>query len=467
MGYAKPSPTIPKATAMPQRTTEYLPFSSPPGRQIQADFSGGEFTSDAGLLLLREADRNLELISALDRVIPDPRQPNLILHPQRTLLAQRIFGIAAGYEDLNDHQYLRDEPFWQILTDHPGPKEAPQLASPPTLCRLENRVNRQTLWEMAKVLVNTFINSYAIPPTHLTLDLDATDIEIHGHQERRFFHGYYDSHCFLPLYIFSGSRLLVAYLRPSNRDASFHVRAILKLLIRRLREAWPEVQITIRGDSGFCRWRLMRWCDHNGIWYIFGLARNAVLERLAGPLTAMVEEYSRSDGRSYRTYERCYYGAGTWDRERRVIIKAEYLGGPNPKSNSRFVVTNLPGDARELYECVYCERGDMENRIKEQFQVNANRMSCHDFLANQFRLLLSAAAYILDEYVRRVGLVGTELERAEVRTIRTSLFKIIAWVKKTARRVVVKMAGNYRFIDLFKSVLNRIISIRSTVTATG
>jgi hypothetical protein len=349
---------------MPQRTTNRLPFSSPPGREIHADFSGGDFTPDAGLLLLREADRNLDLISAFDRVIPDPRHPNLILHPQRTLLAQRIYGIAAGYEDLNDHQYLRDDPFWQTLIDHPSPEESPQLASPPTLCRLENRVTRESLWEIGKVLVNTFINSYAIPPTYLTLDLDATDVEIHGHQERRFFHGYYNSHCFLPLYIFSGTRLVVAYLRPSSRDASFHVRSILKLLIRRLREVWPEVRITIRGDSGFCRWRLMRWCDHNDIRYILGVARNPVLERKAASLTAMVEERQRSDGRSYRTYDWCHYSADTWDRERRVIMKAEYLGGSTPKSNPRFVVTNLAGDARELYEQVYCERGNIRNKVR-------------------------------------------------------------------------------------------------------
>ncbi len=452
---------------MTQRTTPPLPFTSTRRREIHADFSGGNITSDAGTLLLREADRNLGLIAALDRVIPDPRNPDLITHPQSTLLAQRIFGIAAGYEDLNDHQHLRDDPLWQILTDHPGPDNHPQLASPPTLCRLENRISRHTMVQMATVLVDSFIGSFAVPPERLTLDLDATDFEIHGHQEGRFFHGYYDSYCFLPLYIFCGSQLLVAYLRPSNCDVSMHVRAILKLLIARLRAVWPNVRINIRGDSGFCRWRLMRWCDHHDVRYILGLARNPVLERLAAPLSGMVEDYHRADGRSYRSYEWCYYGAQSWDRQRRVIIKAEYLAGSAPKSNPRFVVTNLPGDAQELYEQVYCERGEMENRIKEQGQLFADRTSCHVFEANQFRVLLAAAAYVLDEYVRRVGLIGTEMEHAEVRTIRLRLFKIGAWVQKTARRIVVRMASSYVWIELFQRVVERLTSQRPRLIPSG
>jgi hypothetical protein len=445
---------------MTQCSTPPLPFTSSHRREIHADFSGGVITSDAGTLVLREADRNLGLIAALDRVIPDPRHPELIVHPQATLLAQRIFGIAAGYEDLNDHQRLRDDPLWQILTDHPGSDTHPQLASPPTLCRLENRISRRTTMNMAAVVVDTFIASFAVPPQHLMLDLDATDFEIHGHQERRFFHGYYDSYCFLPLYIFCGSQLLVAYLRPSQCDASLHVRAILRLLVARLRAAWPTVKITIRGDSGFCRWKLMRWCDRNDISYFLGLKRNPVLERKAEVLSRMVEDYNRADGRSYRTYEWCHYRAGTWDRERRVIIKAECLSGMPPKNNPRFVVTNVPGDAQELYEQVYCERGEMENRIKEQGQLFADRTSCHVFVANQFRVLLAAAAYVLVDHVRRVGLSGSELANAEVRTIRLRLFKIGAWVQKTVRRIVVKMSSSYVWRELYERVVERLTNWR-------
>jgi hypothetical protein len=445
---------------MTQCSTPPLPFTSSRRREIHADFSGGDITSDAGTLVLREADRNLGLIAALDRVIPDPRHPGLIVHPQSTLLAQRIFGIAAGYEDLNDHQRLRDDPLWQILTDHPGTDKHPQLASPPTLCRLENRISRRTTMNMAAVVVDTFIASFAVPPQHLMLDLDATDFEIHGHQERRFFHGYYDSYCFLPLYIFCGSQLLVAYLRPSDCDASLHVRAILRLLVARLRAAWPAVKITIRGDSGFCRWKLMHWCDRNDIRYFLGLKRNPVLERKAEVLSRMVEDYNRTDGRSYRTYEWCHYRAGTWDRQRRVIIKAECLGGITPKSNPRFVVTNVPGDAQELYEQVYCGRGEMENRIKEQGQLFADRTSCRVFVANQFRVLLAAAAYVLVDHVRRVGLSGSELANAEVRTIRLRLFKIGAWVQKTVRRIVVKMSSSYVWQELYERVVERLTNWR-------
>lgn len=452
---------------MTQRITHPLPFTSARRREIHADFSGGDITSDAGMLLLREADRNLGLIAALDQVIPDPRHPAFTIHPQATLLAQRIFGIAAGYEDLNDHQRLRDDPLWQILTDHPGSDEHPQLASPPTLCRLENRISRHTLTRMAAVLVDTFIASFAAPPQYLTLDLDATDFEIHGHQERRFFHGYYDSYCFLPLYVFCGDRLLVAYLRPAKNDAAKHVRAILRLLVARLRAAWPQVRITIRGDSGFCRWKLMRWCDRHGIGYILGLARNSVLEGLAEPLTRMVEDYHRLRGGNYRAYDWSYYAAATWDRPRRVIIKAEYLGGGTPKSNPRFVVTNLPGDAQELYERVYCERGEMENRIKEQGQLFANRTSCHVFVANQFRVLLAAAAYVLVEHVRRVGLAGTEMEAAEARTIRLRLFKIGAWVHRTVRRVVVRMSSGYPWQELYTRVASRLSSRGPEIIPTG
>jgi hypothetical protein len=266
---------------MTECTATPLPFSRAKRRALQADFSGGVLTSDAGALLLREADRRLGLLDALDHALPDPRDPDLIAHPQRCLLAQRIFGIACGYEDLNDHQRLRDDPLWQTAVDHPGPDDAPQLASPPTLCRLENRVRRADLVRMAAALVECFIASHATPPEELVLDFDATDDPVHGRQENRFFHGYYDGYCFWPLYVTCGDHLLVAYLRPSNIDAALHSRAILKLLVQRLRQAWPGVRLVVRADSGFCRRRLMRWCDRHGVDYLPGLAKNAVLQRQA------------------------------------------------------------------------------------------------------------------------------------------------------------------------------------------
>jgi hypothetical protein len=432
-----------------------VPFASPKRRNLVADFSGGVITSDAGALLLRQADRQLGLLDALDRVIPDPRHPEFIVHPQRALLAQRIFGIACGYEDLNDHQQLRDDPLWQAVTDHPGPDDVPELASPPTLCRLENRVQRRTLFDIAAVLVEQFIQAQATPPEELILDFDATDDPVHGHQEKRFFHGYYDRYCFLPLYVMCGDHLLVAYLRPSNIDPALHTGAILKLLVKRLRQAWPNVRIIFRGDSGFCRHRLMNWCERNNVHYLLGLARNPILQRHAAVWQAQVEEQHRADGHAHRVFGEFTYAAATWSRERRVIAKAEHLVGD--KANPRFVVTNLTGDARVLYEDVYCQRGNMENRIKEQqLGLFADRTSCHRFVANQFRVLLAAAAYVLVSHIRRVGLVGTDLERADVGTIRLKLFKIGAWVKRSVRRLVVKMASSYPWQLLFRIVATRL-----------
>jgi Transposase DDE domain group 1 len=441
-----------------------LPFSSAKRRKIEADFCGGVLTSDAGALLLREADRQLGLIDALDRAIPDPRHPDLITHPQRALLAQRIFAIACGYEDLNDHDRLRDDPLWQTATDHPGPDNAPQLASPPTLCRLENRIRRATLVQLAATLVEQFIAAHPTPPAELVLDFDATDDPVHGRQENRFFHGYYDGYCFLPLYVMCGDHLLVAYLRPSNSDASRHTGAVLKLLVQRLRQAWPDVRIVVRADSGFCRWRLMRWCDRHRVSYLLGLAKNAVLQRNAAAWQAEAEQAHRADGQAHRVFGEFTYAAQSWDRPRRVIAKAEHL--PGDKANPRFVVTDLPGDARLLYEQRYCQRGDMENRIKEQqLGLFADRTSCHRFVANQFRVLLAAAAYVLVSHVRRVGLAGTELARAEVGTIRLKLFKVGAWVKRSVRRVVVRLASSYPWQELFAAVARRLAQPRPSTAA--
>jgi hypothetical protein len=441
---------------MTERTRNTAAFSSTTRRQLVAEFSGGSITSDAGLLLLREADRQIGLLDALDAAIPDPRNPDLIAHPQRTLLAQRVYGIACGYEDLNDHQHLRGDPLWQAATDHPGPDDA--LASPPTLCRLENRIARAILVRLAGVLVEQFIASHATPPEHLTLDLDATDDPIHGEQENRFFHGYYDGYCFLPLYVFCGSQLLVAYLRPANVGADRHAAAILKLLVTRLRQVWPGVRITVRGDSGFARWRLMRWCDSHDARYVLGLARNAVLERAAGAWLDQVRTAYAIDGQSHRVFGTLSYAAKSWDRPRRVIVKAEHLRGPDGgKSNPRFLVTNTAGDPRTLYEDHYCPRGDMENRIKEQqLGLFADRTSCHAFRANQFRVLLAAAAYVLVDHIRRTTLAGSELEHAEVGTIRLRLFRVGALVQKTVRRIVIRIASSFPGQDLFRRVAARL-----------
>lgn len=424
-----------------------LLFSSLGSQKVVADFAGGRLTSDAGGLLLREVDRRIGLTSALAGCISDPRDPAKITHELRTLLAQRIFGIALGYEDLNDHQTLRDDPLLAVLTDQRPDPESP-LGSPPTLCRMENTITRVSLVGMSEVFVEQFIASYRRPPRQIVLDFDATHDPVHGQQEGRFFHGFYDCYCFLPLYVFCGDRLLCAYLRPSNIDAARHSRAVLKLLVRRIRQRWPRTRIIVRADSGFCRWKILRFCERNGLGYVIGLARNPVLQRLAEPFMQEAEDRFQRTGAKQRRFHEVHYAAKTWDRQRRVIVKAERLvQGPN----CRFVVTNLHDEPQAIYDGLYTARGEMENRIKEQqLGLFADRTSCRKFLANQFRLLLASAAYVLIEHLRRVGLGGTELAKAQVTTIRLKLFKIAARVVTSVRRVVFHLSSSYPYQPLFR-----------------
>jgi phage terminase Nu1 subunit (DNA packaging protein) len=454
-----------------------LLFSSLGRQKVAADFGGGMLTSDGGGLLLREVDRRLGLIDALAACLTDPRDPARIVHEQRTMLSQRILGLALGYEDLNDHATLRRDPLFAVLAEQRPDPEQP-LASAPTLCRLENRVSRAALWRMQAVLVERFIASFDAPPDELVLDFDATDDPVHGAQEARFFHGFYDGYCFLPLYVFCGDRLLVSYLRPSNIDAALHSRAILKLLVRRLRQAWPHVRIIVRADSGFCRWKLMRWCDRHAVQYVLGLARNAVLEKRAEPFMAAAQTQfealknappDASDANTaassvagarvkVRNFHEFAYAAKSWDRVRRVIVKAEHLPqGPNV----RFLVTNLNNrDPQAVYDGLYTQRGEMENRIKEQqLALFADRTSCHAFAANQFRLLLSSAAYVLVEHLRRTALAETELAQSQADTIRLKLFKVAARVVTSVRRVVLHLSSAYPLAELFTRTLRRLLPL--------
>lgn len=431
-----------------------LLFSPLQSKSVVADFSGGTLTSDAGGLLLREVDRRLGLTGALAKCLGDPRDPAKVRHEQRTMLAQRIFGIALGYEDLNDHDRLRHDPLFALLAEKRPDPERP-LASSPTLCRLENRVERAALWRMSEVLVESFLASFPRPPRELVLDFDATDDPVHGEQEGRFFHGYYDNYCFLPLYVFCEGRLLAAYLRPSRIDGARHSGAILKLLVRRIRARWPRVRILFRGDSGFCRWKMMRWCERRGVFYVIGLARNAVLERRARPwMSQAARAFDRSGGKQRRLGE-ILYGAKTWDRRRRVIVKAERLEkGPN----LRFLVTNLPEiSPAQVYDGLYTARGEMENRIKEQqLDLFADRTSCHRFLSNQFRLLLASAAYVLIEHLRRIGLHGSDLARAQAGTIRLRVLKVAARITLSSRRVFLQISSAYPLRKLFARLLARL-----------
>jgi len=423
---------------------ESFSFPSFDRRKIEASFGGGDVSSDGGVMLLRAADRRLGLVEGWDAVLPDPRDPLQITHRQVELLRQRIYGLALGYEDLNDHDTLREDLLWQTAVER-----ATALASSPTLCRWENRADRRAAVEMHRVLVEKFIASFAEPPAELVLDFDATDDPVHGNQEGRFFHGYYGDWCFLPLYVFCGDQLLVAYLRPSNIDPARHAWAILKLLSQRLRVAWPEVKIIVRADSGFCRWKMLQWCDWASIDYIIGLARNTRLEALGEGLMAQAAAAYAQSEQKQRHFAWIEYGAATWDHPRRVIAKAEFgAQGKNP----RFVVSSLEGDPQELYEQVYCARGEMENRIKEQLGLFSDRTSCHGWWANQFRVLLSAAAYTLLEAIRRLGLRESELARAQVGTIRLKLLKIGTVIVRNTRRIRLFFSSAYPNQALFRQV---------------
>ena len=424
-------------------------FPTCKSRKIHVDFNGGEVTSDAGVLLLRQADRKLKLTEDLHRRLNDPRRQASCDHRQIEMLRQRIYALALGYEDLNDHETLRKDVALQTAaqTDQ-------ELASSSTLCRWENRANRETARLIAEWMIERFIRSYKKAPEELILDFDATDDLVHGKQEGRFFHGYYDHYCFLPLYVFCGEQLLVSYLRPSNIDGARHAWAILSLLVKRLRKAWPKAKIIFRGDSGFCRWRMLRWCEKQGVYYIVGLAKNIRLNEMAQPLLDRAKQHYEQTAQKQRLFGEIQYAALTWDRARRVIVKAEHT---EQGSNPRYVVTNLEGDPQKLYDDVYCARGEMENRIKEQqLALFADRTSCTKWWANQFRLLLSSLAYLLLEAIRRLGLKGTELARAQCGTLRLKLLKIGAVIRRNSRRVYFHLSSACPYQSLFFRVARRL-----------
>ncbi len=418
---------------------EFEPFRR---RRVQASFDGGEVSSDGGLLLIRKLERRVGLIEAVARALADPRDPERITHTLEGLLRQRVFGLIQGYEDLNDHATLRTDALMQTACERDS-----ELASAPTLCRLENRASRAAAWAMHEVIVAKFIASFRTPPEELVLDFDATDDPLYGRQEGRFFHGYYDNYCYLPLYVFCGEQLLVAYLRPSKIDESKHAGAILKLLVGRLRAAWPGVRIVLRGDSGFCRRRILAWCERNGVGYCVGLAKNSRLNAMTEWQRARLGRQFAASGLKQRAFAELRYAARTWHAARRVIARLEHSDkGDNP----RYIVTNLPGQAQALYEERYCARGEMENRIKEaQLGLFADRTSCQHFAANQFRLLLSSLAYILTERLRALALAGTEFAQLQAQTLRAKLLKIGAVIVRNTRRVRVMLSSAFPHQGIF------------------
>ena len=436
---------------MPNCTEQSIQFPVFKRRKIEADFKGGDISSDGGVLLLRSIDRQLGLSEAVASVMPDSRRQASCEHNVLNLIQQRLYALALGYEDLNDHQHLRQDIALQTAVDRDT-----VLASSATLCRFENRADKKTAWRIHEVLVDQFVEAFTHPPKRLVLDFDATDDRVHGTQEGRFFHGYYDHYCFLPLYVFCNDQLLVSYLRPSRIDGAKHAWAILSLLVKRLRQKWPKVKVIFRGDSGFCRWRMLRWCERHDVGYIVGIAQNKRLKARIHRRMNQAEQHQQTHGDKVRWFCAFFYGARSWDHPKRVIAKIEVTAlGRNP----RFVVTNLDGDPQQLYEHLYCARGEMENKIKQQqMDLFADRTSCHHWWANQFRLLLSSLAYILIDSIRRLALHGTELARAYAGTIRLRLFKIGAVVLRNTRRVRLLLSSAYPYPELFQLVAHRLDS---------
>ena len=378
------------------------------------------------------------------------------------MISQRVYGLALGYEDLNDHEQLRKDPLFGILA---GREELDKpLAGKSTLNRLElgngqeDRYKKITFWKQGidEVLVSVFVESQETAPKEIILDVDTTDLPLHGKQER-FFHGYYDSYCYLPLYLFCGEHVLCARLRQSNSDAATGSLTEIERIVGQIRVAWPEVKIILRGDSGFCRNELMSWCEGHAVDYVFGLARNQRLRRIIGQqMWEATEQWNRTD-KSARVFTDFLYQTRKvknrgWGRERRVVAKAEHIDG---KENPRFVVTSLDSEqwpAQALYEELYCARGDMENRIKEQFSLFADRVSAETMRANQLRLYFSVMAYVLVSGLRRLGLKATDLAQAQVSTIRTKLLKIGAQIRVTVRKVWISMASSYPWQNLYEQV---------------
>ena len=438
-------------------------FKACGSREIVARFDGGTISSDSGGFLLRETDRRLNLLPRLAGCFLDGRNQARIDHSILEMLSQRIYGLALGYEDINDHEQLRKDPVFGILA---GREELDEpLAGKSTLNRMElgagakDRYKKITFWKDAldELLVKVFIESHDNAPAEIILDVDTTDLPLHGKQEGRFFHGYYDNYCYLPLYIFCGEHVLCARLREANHDAAFGSLQEIQTIVAQIREAWPATKIILRGDSGFCRNQLMSWCENNSVDFVFGLARNRRLRKIIGAQMHAATQQWNQTGKPARVFSEFSYQTkktkkGGWDRERRVVAKAEHIDG---KENPRFVVTSLAGEAwaaQALYEELYCARGDMENRIKEQFSLFADRVSAETMRANQMRLYLSTMTYILVSGLRRLGLKGTELAEAQVSTIRTKLLKIGAQIRVTVRKVWISMASSYPWQKLYQQV---------------
>ncbi|WP_224242438.1 IS1380 family transposase [Hyalangium gracile] len=453
-----------------ERNAKQVEFDSVGRRKWVAAFDGEHISSDGGLALLHRTDQRFGLMKKFAECFKDMRKPELIEHTVEELVRQRVFGIACGYEDLVDHATLRNDPLLAAVVGKAEPQKQ-SLASPSTLNRLELTPEdataearyRKVVYDgpaIENFFVDAFLDAHRQPLKEVVLDLDATDDPIHGTQEGRFFHGYYGNYCYLPLYIFAGDFLLCAKLRTSDADAAAGSLEQVQRIVSRLRERWPTTRILLRADSGFARDELMTWCEHNGVDFVFGLAKNTRLEAMIRGDLMLVQAVSRQErkGAPVRAYrELCYRTLDSWTRQRRVVAKAEWL---EDKFNPRFVVTSLRPEqfgARALYEQLYCARGDMENRIKEQqLGLFADRTSAHTLRANQLRLWFASVAYVLLNLLRHFGLKGTEMERAQAGTLQLKLLKVAAIVRVSVRRVALSLSAAAPVRELFARVAEQL-----------
>jgi Transposase DDE domain group 1 len=450
-----------------------LDFGTVEGRAVVGAFDGGLISSDAGALLLGAADKAIGLTRRFAACFRDARDPGSIEHTTQTLVGQRVFGIALGYEDLNDHDTLRHDPIMGILAGKlkARRKQCAPVAGKSTLNRLEHAPEEGPVFAPGRyhkighdagaieaLFVNVFLEAYPEPPALIVLDIDATDDPLHGHQEGGFFHGYYDCYCYLPLFVFCGEHLLSAKLRPSNIDAAAGVTEEIARIVAQIRARWPKTTIVLRADSGFCRDALMSWAEQEGVHYVIGVAKNSRLVAEIESELAAAQEEATATGRPARCFKDFMWTTReSWSAERRVVAKAEWTHG---EANPRFIVTSLPSDcvdARTLYEGIYCARGDMENRIKEcQLDLYADRTSAATMRANQLRLWFASFAYVLMCALRRIGLKGTELARATCGTIRLKLLKIGALVRISVRRVKVAFASGCPLQSVFAQAHGRL-----------
>ena len=420
---------------------------------LVVNFGGGEFTTDSGVFLLRQVDERLRLTSRLAGCLVDLRDPLRVQHPRIEQMRQRVYQIAAGYEDCDDADSLRSDPAFKLAVGR-LPRSAPDLSSQPTLSRFENAVDERELKRLNRELQRTYLTTRPAPGRRIVIDIDSTDDPTHGQQQFSFYHGFYRQHMFHPLLCFDGETgdLLAAMLRPGKAHAANGVLKILKRLVKQIRKRWPWAEIVIRADAGFCVRRLYRFCEWRGVGYLIGLITNSTLRALHGPLLATAEAAYSEEEKKARLLGEVGYRAGPWKRFRRVIMKAEVT---DKGTNRRFVVTNLKGEPEHLYD-FYVGRGQAENRIKDlKNALAADRLSCSAFAANAFRLVLHSAAYVLMHHLRG-HLVGTELANAQFDTIRLRLLKVGARVRQSVRRVLVEAASNYPGQQLWTLLHNRL-----------